>query len=59
MAQIVLLNLFVMRTMAPEKKLLYVYEIHSDSREQYEEVKVRIRSDWDIERIEVSKNAMC
>ncbi|WP_076118206.1 cation transporter [Paenibacillus odorifer] len=40
------------------RKLLYVYEIQSDSREQYEWVKVRIRSDWDIEMIEVSKNAM-
>lgn len=40
------------------RKLLYVYEIHSDSREQHEWVKVRIRADWDIEMIEVSKNAM-
>lgn len=33
----------------PRRKLLYVHEIHSDSREQYEEIKARIRSDWDIE----------
>jgi hypothetical protein len=39
-------------------KLLYVHEIHSDSREQYEEIMARIRRDWDIEMIEVSKNAI-
>lgn len=41
----------------PRRKLLYVHEIHSDSREHYEEIKARIRRDWDIERIEASKNA--
>lgn len=39
------------------RKLLYVHEIHSDSREQYEEIKARIRRDLDIEMIEESKNA--
>jgi hypothetical protein len=41
----------------PRRKLLYVHEIHGDSREQYEEIKARIRRDWAIERIEASKNA--
>lgn len=42
----------------PRRKLLYVHEIHRDSREQYEEVKVRFKHDWNIELIEVSKDAM-
>jgi len=42
----------------PRRKLLYVHEIHSDSREQYEVIKARIRRDWDIEMIEESKNAI-
>ena len=42
----------------PIRKLLYVHEIHSDSREQYEEIKARIRRDWDIKMIEELMNAL-
>jgi divalent metal cation (Fe/Co/Zn/Cd) transporter len=42
----------------PRRKILYVHEIDSESREQYEEIKVRIQHVWDIEMIEVSKNAI-
>ncbi len=42
----------------PRRKLLYVHEIHSDSREQYEETKARIRRDWDIKMIEELMNAL-
>lgn len=39
----------------PRMKLLYVDEIHIDSRKQYEEIRARIKRVWDIEMIEVSK----
>ncbi|CAH1054651.1 hypothetical protein [Paenibacillus pseudetheri] len=42
----------------PRRKLLYVHEIHSGSREQYEETKARIRRDWDIKMIEELMNAL-
>lgn len=42
----------------PKRKILYIREIDSDSREEYEEIKVRIKHVWEIEMIEVAKNAI-